>query len=129
MSSNSMIFKMPNKPALRAQAKVSGSFAVLAWLFVVVASIAHLQDDYVLAGIIAAGVLSAVLAALSLALRPRGLSRRATLITTLVLLVVGANAPLIARATDQWLAILAITFAGAAALVTSGFFRKAPEES
>lgn len=129
MSSNSMIFKMPNKPALRAQAKVSGSFAVLAWLFVVVASIAHLRDDYVLGGIIAAGVLSAVLAALALALRPRAISRRATVITTVALLAIGANAPFIARATDQWLAILAVTFAAAAALVTSGFFREAPESS
>lgn len=129
MSTTSIISKKPNKPALRKQAKVSGSFAVVAWLFVAVASIAHFQDDYVLAGIIAAGVLSAVLAALALALRPRNTSRRITFITTFVLLVVGANAPFIARITSEWLAILALTFAGTTALVTFGFFRKDPEAS
>lgn len=129
MSTNSIIFKKPNKPVLRAQAKVSGSFAVVSWLFVVVASLVHLRDEYVLAGVIAAGVFSVLLAALTFTLRPRRMSRRATLITTLVLLVVGANTPFIARATDQWLAILAMTFAVVAAFVTSGFFRKTPEDS
>lgn len=128
MSTNSITFKKPNKSVLRAQAKVTGSVAVATWLFVVVAALMHLPDEYVLSGVIAAGVFSAVLAALTFVLTPRGMSPRATLITTLVLVVVGANTPFIARATDQWLALPAIVFAAAAAFATSNIFRAEPEE-
>ena len=75
-------------------------------------------SDLLIAGFIAAGLFTILFMVLALFLRPRGSTKRSALMTTLVLLAVGANASLLARATGFWPVLLSITCAAAAAIST-----------
>lgn len=115
--------KAPNKNILLSQARLLGVLATALWLLCAVLEFTAVGNDLVIAAVIAASLLTVLFAVLLLVLRPQRPSQRATLITTLAVLVVGANIPFIAQSSVPWFPIVAILCAVAAAVATRTIFK------
>lgn len=124
----SIFARKPNTLVLFAQARLCGILAAGAWVATAVVSMLGVTGDLLIAGFIAAGLFTILFMVLALVLRPRGTTKPAALMTTLVLLAIGANVPLLARVTGFWPVLLSLTCAAAAAISTKAI-AKAPRKA
>lgn len=128
-----MTYRLKAAPAnpqlLHRQARLCGILATATWLATALAVFLQATGDLVLAGVIAAAVFTVLFACLVLVLDPQRLSRRATLVTTLALLVIGANTPLLARASELWPVLVALLAALTVGLATWRLSSATPERS
>lgn len=120
--------KSPNKKILLSQARLLGVLATVVWLASAIMEFSGAGNDLVIASVIAASLITVLFAVLLLVLRPQRPSQRATLVTTLAVLVVGANIPFIARSSVPWFPIVAVVCAVATALATRTIFKPDTKE-
>lgn len=118
----------PNKKLLSRQARLLGLFATAVWLIGAVLELIGPGSDLLMAAVIAASLLTVLFAALLLVLHPQRPTQRATLVTTLAVLVVGANIPFIAQSSVPWFPIVAATCAVATAVATARVDKNVPKE-
>ncbi|WP_431711256.1 hypothetical protein [Glutamicibacter uratoxydans] len=126
--SAALSMKAPNKKLLSRQARLLGVLATTVWLIGAVLELIGSGGDLLMAAVIAASLLTVLFATLLLVLRSQRPTQRATLVTTLAVLAVGANIPFIAQSSVPWFPIVAVTCAVATAAATASIDKKVPKE-